>query len=360
MIVIGLDIGGANIKIADADGNTASRSLAMWKHHAQLPSALTEMVAEKFGAPDLIGLTMTAELADCFSTKADGVAYVINCVREAFPKAVLRTWLTSGEFAEPEDAQELPELVAAANWHAQATWAARCVPHAPAILIDVGSTTTDIIPLLDGMPIPEGRSDVARLLSGELVYSGWLRTPVCAVVQTVQINDRTCPVAAELFATTADAWLVAGLIDERPDCDNTADGRPLVLAHSLNRLAHMLCCDATEISECTLGEIAGQIVAAQCSQIRDAFTKVLTLLEQNLNEQQRSLKSERPIVLISGSGAFVAERVLDEFFAEATGDRMVLSQMFYRPIAEHACAFAVARLAHDLCRDDLLEEVPFV
>jgi uncharacterized hydantoinase/oxoprolinase family protein len=106
---------------------------------------------------------MTAELADCFQTKAEGVQFIIEAVQDVFAKSMIRVWLTSGEFAEAADAIELPQLAGASNWHALATWAGRAVPFGPAVLIDIGSTTTDIIPLIDGLPVPEGRTDLERL-----------------------------------------------------------------------------------------------------------------------------------------------------------------------------------------------------
>ena len=43
------------------------------------------------------------------------------------------------------------------------------VPTGNSILIDIGTTTSDIIPLTDGRPVPYGLTDRQRLESGELV-----------------------------------------------------------------------------------------------------------------------------------------------------------------------------------------------
>lgn len=99
--------------------------------------------------------------------------------------------MTSGEFAEVQDAIELPQLVAAANWHALATWAGRAVPVGPALLIDAGSTTTDIIPLLNGIPCPQGFTDLQRLADPELVYTGVRRTPILLIVHHVPLLDES-------------------------------------------------------------------------------------------------------------------------------------------------------------------------
>ena len=54
---------------------------------------------------------------------------------------------------------ESPLLAAASNWHALARFAGRYVPRGTGLLVDIGSTTCDIIPLVDGEPASGGRTD---------------------------------------------------------------------------------------------------------------------------------------------------------------------------------------------------------
>ena len=115
MLVLGLDIGGANIKAATSDGGSAIVAFAIWKNKTGLLQELKQLPLIAETRPDLVALTMTAELADCFETKAEGVKFIIETVAEAFPNSVLRVWLTSGEFAEFHDAIELPRPVGASN-----------------------------------------------------------------------------------------------------------------------------------------------------------------------------------------------------------------------------------------------------
>lgn len=354
MQIVGLDIGGANIKAANIDGQIFSHAFPMWQEHQKLPAALKALASQMECEPELIGLTMTAELADCFDTKAEGVRFVIDAVVESFPSAGVRVWMTGSEFAEPEDAAELPELVAAANWHAQATWVARSIPEGSAILMDVGSTTTDIIPLHHGWPISEGLNDRDRLFSGELLYLGAYRTPLCAVLKTVTIGDQSGPVAAEVFATMADAAVVCGLADEQPDVTETADGRPLTRHFSLSRIARMLCCDRTELADQQIVSIAEQAVEAAAGQISDCLSRVFRRLKSEAGEDGFA-----PILVVSGSGAAFATKALrlteDSRFANV----MQLSKMYHTDMSSSACAFAVARLVQDRCRLDLLDESLF-
>lgn len=354
MQILGLDIGGANIKAANIDGKTCSVAFPMWNDHLKLPQALEEITNRMDCQPDLIGLTMTAELADCFGTKSDGVRYVIESVVNTFPKAEVRIWLTSSEFAEPADALELPELVAAANWHAQSTWLARSIPTGSAILLDMGSTTTDIIPLHDGWPVPVGLNDRDRLRSGELLYLGAHRTPLCAVLQEVDLEGDCFAVAAEFFATMADAVLVCGITDDRPDCIETADGRPLTQQHSLTRIARMLCCDRTELTDQHIVGIAEQ-----------ALETVIDRIIVDINLAIERLRSEsgdsscQPILILSGSGSDLTRSTVVPQVESLFSSVMQLSTMYHSDISASACAFAVARLVQDRCRVDLLDESLF-
>ena len=94
-----------------------------------------------------MAVTMTAELADCFATKRDGVGFVIGAFTTAFPGSKIWVYGVDGRFRSVDEARDRPYDVAAANWMASATLVARANPDA--LFLDVGSTTTDIIPILD-------------------------------------------------------------------------------------------------------------------------------------------------------------------------------------------------------------------
>ena len=143
---IGLDIGGANLKAADCDGIASTRSFPVWKEPERLAAVLGEILSA-FPQCDAVAVTMTAELADCFETKADGVDAVLQSVEQAAANKPIFVWQTGAEFVTPQVAREIPLMVAAANWHALATWVGRMVPTGASVLFDVGSTTTDLIPL---------------------------------------------------------------------------------------------------------------------------------------------------------------------------------------------------------------------
>ena len=98
-------------------------------------------------ASDRAAVTMTAELCDCYPTKAVGVNAILDAVLAGMPGHSIVVWGVDGEFHSVSDARRQPHLAAAANWLALATLAARSIPESRGLLIDIGSTTTDLIPL---------------------------------------------------------------------------------------------------------------------------------------------------------------------------------------------------------------------
>ncbi|MGE3803939.1 MAG: hydantoinase/oxoprolinase family protein, partial [Gemmataceae bacterium] len=227
--VLGLDIGGANLKAAHTFGAARSISFALWRTPEQLAGRLQFLIRE-LPAADVLAVTMTGELCDAFATRRAGVNAILDAVRQATTLPV-RVWRTDGRFADLDSARETTWQTASANWLALATYVGRYAPEGPALLIDIGSTSTDVIPLVDGRPCPQGRTDPERLRSGELVYTGVRRTPLCALLGS--------SVAAELFATTLDVYLVLGELAENSDDCDSADGRPATKQQAHARLARM-------------------------------------------------------------------------------------------------------------------------
>ena len=167
--ILGWDVGGANIKAArlGEDGRSEpkvlERAFPLWREPHRLPAVLVE-AADQLGGARSMAVTMTAELADCFATKREGVAFVLDAFRTAFPDVEPWVYGVDGRFRSAEAARQRPLEVAAANWMASATLVARTFPDA--IFLDVGSTTTDVIPIVAGRVAVRGRTDPARLRSG--------------------------------------------------------------------------------------------------------------------------------------------------------------------------------------------------
>ena len=149
MNIVGLDIGGANLKVASAAGQADAIAFPLWKEPHRLGNELHRLLG-RIDPATHFAVTMTAELADCFETKAEGVDSILRSIKNVAVDRPIAVWQTGGEFVSTEVALDIPLLVAAANWHALATWVGRIVPVGPSMLVDIGSSTTDIIPLIDG------------------------------------------------------------------------------------------------------------------------------------------------------------------------------------------------------------------
>jgi probable H4MPT-linked C1 transfer pathway protein len=156
--------------------------------------------------------------------------------------------------------------IASANWLAQAHFVARQFAKDNVLLMDIGSTTTDLIFLEQGRPKVRGRTDAVRLVSGELVYTGCRRTPICAVLGM--------EVVAEVFATMLDAYLCLDHVrDDAADCD-TADGRPATREFAHARLARMRCTDAHLFSDAEARSLAQKAIHTQWDAIAHAVRLV--------------------------------------------------------------------------------------
>jgi hypothetical protein len=200
---------------------------------------------------------------------------------------------TAGDLIGLDTARAEPLRCAAANWMATALLVARSLPDA--ILVDCGGTTTDVIPIAGGEVVAAGRTDVERLLAGELVYTGALRTNVAAVLSHVPIGGKPCPVSSELFAVTADAHLLRGnLTPEQCTC-TFPDGRGTSDAEVRARLARVVCADPEQLADGDLEAIAAAVEEAQVAAIAAALGRVAA-----------RLPSEAPRVLAVGVGAFLA------------------------------------------------------
>jgi (4-(4-[2-(gamma-L-glutamylamino)ethyl]phenoxymethyl)furan-2-yl)methanamine synthase len=266
--VLGLDIGGANLKGATNDGYAAAVAFPLWLQPQKLAEQLQSLAA---GLPACRAwaVTMTGELADVFADRAVGVRTLVEQTMQAATAAAIGDvvfYTVDGCFVSRRKALDAPDAVASANWHALASWVAQAADR-PGLLIDVGSTTTDIIAIQPNIVVTESRTDFDRLVSGELLYLGGGRTPVCSLVQQLPFAGRQVPVMRELFATTDDCALVLGLAEEEPTSSATSDGGPRTVAAAVNRLARMIGLDHRYVDHGAACSMARAVIEAAADAI---------------------------------------------------------------------------------------------
>jgi probable H4MPT-linked C1 transfer pathway protein len=272
-----------------------SRPFEIWRDKNMLAQVLLlahgALRAET--APEAMAVTMTAELSDAFAAKREGVLFVTGCIRDCFPDSRIYFLNVSGDFLTAEEARADPLALASSNWMASARWAAR--KHRDCLLVDVGSTTTDIIPILGGKVCAAGRTDTARLQTGELVYTGVLRTNLAAIVQSVPIGGRSCRVSSEYFAVSGDVHLILGHIQPGDYTCPTPDDRPPTVDASRGRLARLVCADTEMLSESDMDALAHHIHEQQILQIRSGMEQVIAAIPE----------LRRHPVAVHGTGAFL-------------------------------------------------------
>ena len=260
--VIGLDVGGANTKAVWRDGErrrAVSRPYEVWRDREGLAGVVREVVAAVAEEPpELVALTTTAVLSDAFRTKREGVGVVLDAVEAAIGERVrLLVFTTAGELVSLAAARARPVEVAAANWVASGL--AVGALHPDALMIDVGSTTADVIPIAGGRVAAAGRTDLDRLLAGELVYTGLLRSNLATIAARVPVRGAWCPVASELFAISADVHLVLGHIGPDAYTCPTPDGRPATVAAARERVARLVCSDVEQLGPGEIDAIAAHL-----------------------------------------------------------------------------------------------------
>lgn len=290
--MLGIDIGGANIKVASEDDWEISY-FPMWKRANYLEDFLRE-IAEKYSATKA-GIVMTAELADVFESKKEGVIFISKACKNVFNQVFFLD--IDGKLSCEID-NDNPLKFAASNWIASATLLLK-EGYRDFLFIDVGSTTTDIIPVTK--KIEAAKTDYERLKRGEMIYFGILRTPVFYVLR----EFNSVPLCPEFFAITADIFVLTGDIAEVDYSCDTPDGGNKDPTSCMRRLARTVCCDLKELG----AENARKIAIEAKNSMKRALENIIStkIEEYGLN-----------IVLACGIGEFLVEEACNEINVECT------------------------------------------
>ena len=223
-----------------------------------------------------------------------GVVEISNLATKLLGKDTLFYAANDG-FVRLERVSELSASIASTNWHASAS--ALAMHLQDALLVDIGSTTTDIIAISNGKVKSENLTDAARLADDSLVYTGVVRTPVMALAQKLVFEGIETNVAAEYFATMADVYRLTGELLPEFDQAETADGKGKTALESARRLARMLGHDVENHSMETWKNLAETCKTLQINQIK---TAVLKHLKPNMT------------IVGAGAGSFLVKQIADD------------------------------------------------
>ncbi len=333
-VVIGWDIGGAHLKAACVkDGRVEAAVQAatpLWQGLGSLEAAFDSLQAE-LGRADRHAITMTGELCDAFASRRDGVAGLAAIAARHLAPADLRLYAGRAGFVELGEAASHAADIASANWHASAALLALELQNA--LLIDVGSTTADLIPVVAGRVAAVGYTDAERLAAGELVYTGMTRSFVMALASRAPFRGAWTPLMNEYFASSADVHRILGALPEGADKMATADGRAKTVEASRARLARMIGREADEAAEWEWDGLAAWFAEAQIRDIADAASLRLSRTDAAVTA---------PVV-----AAGIGESLVAEVARRLRRPCVKFSSLFAAPAeASHAApAVAVALLA---------------
>ena len=337
--VLGFDVGGANTKavfISQQKGKTlkvrtAAQYFPIWKNPQKLVQVLEDLKQQlRIKKLDGLAVTMTAELSDAYQTKREGVNQILSCVNSIFSPVPIYVLNTAAELIPLHDAFEKPLEVAAANWAATG-WLVS-LQLTDCVIVDVGSTSTSIIPVQNGKVSACGKTDLEKLLCGELVYTGSLRTNVAAIVQSIPIRGSISGVSSELFALSADVHLILGNITESSYTTETADGRKKTVHDALARLARVVCADTEILGKEELLQIAKYIYEQQIDLIAKSLAQVYNRIKIH--------NSAKLPVVVTGLGRdFIAREAAKKIGADEIID---LSDLLQAGAAYATPAFGVS------------------
>ncbi|EIJ43257.1 putative H4MPT-linked C1 transfer pathway protein [Beggiatoa alba B18LD] len=348
--IIGWDVGGAHLKVAYIDKAGQLQSVKqypcpLWQGLDYLHNAITEALTTLPYTPQstLHSVTMTGELVDLFPDRATGVRELIRALAQHLEEPNLFFFGGTGGLLTAEQAMQHTEAVASANWLATGLLVGQNLEQG--LLIDIGSTTTDLLLIKQATINHRGYSDFERMQAGELVYTGVVRTPLMAITDKVPFFGAWQPLMAEYFATTADIYRLVGELDETLDQMPTADGQGKTSLDSARRLARML---GVDVSIADLGKwqtVATYLINCQARRIMDAIDVQLS----------RQLLPPQAPFIGAGAGNFVV-RQLATWYKRPFIDFAELIQIndpaLHRLVTLCAPAVAVAYLAriwNDYC-----------
>lgn len=300
-LVVGWDLGGAHVKAAAIlDGSLRAVwqvACPLWRSLEHLEAGLVQILARLPVTAQLHAVTMTGELVDLFQSRIEGVNRIVAAFLSCCPDTRIRIYAGRDGFVAPQRVSAQASAIASANWLASASLAAS--HWRDGLFVDIGSTTTDIVPMRAGRVCARGGGDYQRLCSGELIYSGVVRTPVMALASRLRFRGSWVGVMAETFATTADVYRVLGWLPEHADLLPTCDGRDKTVTDSVRRLARMIGCDLEDALPADWSALARSLSGVQLARIERACKNIAA---------RSGLRAGAPVVG-AGTGRFLVQQL---------------------------------------------------
>jgi probable H4MPT-linked C1 transfer pathway protein len=264
-----------------------------------------EMSSYKIEDVDNFAVTITAELSDAFETKKEGILTILEALKEVIERDKLRFISNKSIFLNYEDASTDPYSIAASNWVSTGLFLGKFVSEC--ILIDAGSTTIDLIPIIDSKPTSSGTDDISRLVNHELIYTGGLRATIPSITHHVPYKGKKIRISFEKFALISDVHRILNYISEEDYNNDTADNRSKSLNDCYARLSRVICMDIETISKDDLRKIATYIYEKQV----DIVSREIIMFMQNLINRYYQFKNNPKFIITGLSAEFLIKNALE-------------------------------------------------
>jgi len=336
--ISGWDIGGAHLKVArcDQDGkiiDVIQVACPLWQGIEYLEQAIETVFKLLNNQDDLAAVTMTGELVDIFPHRQAGVVAILACVCKYISHSKVQVYAGQLGWLPPQQAGQQWRQVASRNWQASANLIAQYCSEG--LFVDLGSTSCDIIPLVNHQAIPQGFDDLSRQTNRELLYTGAIRTPLISLCQTAPFNGELVGLAAEVFATTGDVWCLLAQLDSDSIQDASADNMPWTAENCARRLARLLGTDSLHPADPQWQQLAKWFAEQQIHHINKALLHV--------HSAHSTLSPKAPII-----GAGVGRFIVQQCAQRLNQPYIDIADLLRLPkveAADHLPAIAVALLA---------------
>ncbi len=334
---IGIDIGGAHLKLTGLCRNkkiifSNQIKCPVWKGINVLENQLKSF--KKINQDSIAGITMTAELCDNFENREQGAKKIKKLLKKLNFKKFFLTNKKKKRFQRNPQNSKIISM----NWLSTADFVAQKISNC--LIIDFGSTTTDLILIKNKKCLNKHFDDFSRLNNYELIYTGLTRTPIMSINNYVKINEKKINIIPELFSNTSDLYRVLKKLPKEVDQYETLDGRSKSIINSYKRLSRNLGFDYQFKDKRTLDKVCRHLSKIQLQSILNAVKKLLYIKDVN---------TKIPVILCGVGKNVFKNKIAKKFevidfseFLESDNEFIKTSASYNAPAT--ACAFLVSDL----------------
>ncbi|MBU7046858.1 MAG: hypothetical protein HXS54_10525 [Theionarchaea archaeon] len=290
-MIYGVDIGGVHIKITSLDQThdppKAKSAFFPFKGKAEMIEKLISLVSH----PDLVVITQTLSASRNFCSSAEeGTHHIVDLTERLFTGKVRYVGL-SYRLYTPEQAKEHYLDVACRNWVATCYITHYLNLFEEGLVIDCGTNSTDIVPIIDSVPITLDDNDrgYTRLATGEIFWSGLYFTHVQSLSPTLVMDGREFQVKPTVRSLVSDAFVVLGRISPEDVFVKTS------YESSVVKILDTICADKDLLSFDDAKKIAQFFVDKQREKTEAAIRKVLTAAN-------KKYETDLKVAAIAGAG----------------------------------------------------------